>query len=103
MVRTTLRHEGNVKMRYLAKYNNEVLMEKRLEFLFNRVISKYIHTNRSRRPRRRHLIRLAFAIEDTITSINLSVARIFAPIEVRYLRFITQAEGTFPANFRFKK
>jgi len=91
MVRTTLRREGNVKMRYLAKYNNEVLMERRLDFLFNRVISNYIHTNRSHHPRRRFLIRLAFAIEDAITSINLSVARIFAPIEVRYLRFITQA------------
>jgi hypothetical protein len=103
MVRTALRLEGNVKRRHLAKYNNEVLEEKRLKFLFEKVIVAFVGTGRRLVRRRRQLLLLATSISEALVTINTSINMAFDPVEVRFLRFVTQPTGTFAARFRFKK
>ena len=51
--------EGNVERRHLAKYNNEVLEEKRLKFLYEKFIVAFVGTGRRLVQRRRQLLLLA--------------------------------------------
>ena len=78
-MRTALRLEGNVKRQHLAKYNNEVLEEKRLKFLYDKVIVAFVGTGRRLVRRRRQLLLLATAISDALVTINSSINMAFDP------------------------